>query len=113
MPEPLGAGAQGTVWRAFDASLGRDVAIKTARGSDPGTLALLKREFRLLQDLHHPGVPIRQRSPDDGLTLAARLLPVGPGDPPGTGQERREHLRKTTAKLPLFHGHPSCPWGSP
>ncbi|MGH7742070.1 MAG: protein kinase domain-containing protein [Candidatus Eiseniibacteriota bacterium] len=54
---PLGAGGMGEVYRAHDARLSRDVAIKTLPpefASDPDRLARFEREARLLASLNHP-----------------------------------------------------------
>ena len=53
---PLGAGGMGEVWRARDARLGREVAIKSlpaAFAYDPERLARFEREARLLAALQH------------------------------------------------------------
>ena len=52
----LGAGGQGEVYRARDAKLGRDVAIKILPGlftSDPDRLTRFEREARVLASLNH------------------------------------------------------------
>jgi len=57
--EPLGSGGMGDVYRAHDASLNRDVAIKVLLedlADDPDRLARLKREAHLLAALNHPNV---------------------------------------------------------
>ena len=56
---PIGAGGMGEVYRARDARLGRDVAIKvlpTAAALDPDRLARFDREARLLASLNHPHI---------------------------------------------------------
>ena len=55
----LGAGGMGTVYRARDAKLGRDVAIKVLSpefAGDAERLARFEREARLLASLNHPNV---------------------------------------------------------
>ncbi|HXD20434.1 MAG TPA: protein kinase [Vicinamibacterales bacterium] len=92
----LGEGGMGEVYRAHDARLGRDVAIKILPRlfvSEPERLARFEREARVLASLNHPhigaiygledaeGVPALVLELVDGVTLADRLakgpLPVG------------------------------------
>jgi serine/threonine protein kinase len=55
--ERLGAGAFGEVFRAWDTSLGREVALKLLRaGSTGGRSETIVREGRLLARVHHPNV---------------------------------------------------------
>jgi serine/threonine-protein kinase len=57
--EPIGAGGTGEVYRARDARLGRDVAIKVlAEGSrlDTQGLRRFEREARVLASLNHPNI---------------------------------------------------------
>ena len=96
----IGAGGMGEVYRARDARLGRDVAIKTLPrifASDPGRLARFDREARMLASLNHPhigaiygveqseGVPTLILELVEGPTLADR---TGHGSDPADGVTR-------------------------
>ena len=55
----IGSGGMGEVYRARDARLGRDVAIKvlpTALAADPDALARFEREMKTLASLSHPHI---------------------------------------------------------
>ncbi len=57
--EPLGKGGMGEVYRARDAKLDRDVAIKVLPedlAADPDRLARFEREAKLLAALNHPNI---------------------------------------------------------
>ncbi|MFB3904231.1 MAG: serine/threonine-protein kinase [Acidobacteriota bacterium] len=57
--ERIGEGGMGVVYRAHDARLGRDVAIKVLPdkfAGDPEWVARFAREARLLASLNHPGI---------------------------------------------------------
>jgi eukaryotic-like serine/threonine-protein kinase len=56
--EPVGQGGMGTVYRAFDRALGREVAVKVLRGdvADAEAAVRLEREARILARLEHPGI---------------------------------------------------------
>ncbi|HXG87492.1 MAG TPA: protein kinase [Vicinamibacterales bacterium] len=59
MLTPLGAGGMGEVYRARDAKLNRDVAIKVllpAVADDPDRLARFSREAQVLASLNHPNI---------------------------------------------------------
>src|SRR5262245_15824482 len=70
--ERIGAGGMGTVYRASDTSLGRDVAIKVINpeiASDPDRIARFHREARAVAALNHPGiVTIHDRVEEHGTT---------------------------------------------
>jgi serine/threonine protein kinase len=72
----IGRGGMGEVYRARDAKLGRDVAIKVlpvALGRNPDRLARFEREARLLAALNHPNIAAIYGTVDDheihGLVL--------------------------------------------
>ena len=55
----LGEGGMGTVYRATDSKLNRDVAIKILSDSlarDPGRIARFEREAQVLASLNHPNI---------------------------------------------------------
>jgi tRNA A-37 threonylcarbamoyl transferase component Bud32 len=52
----LGEGGMGTVYEALDGEHDERVAIKVLKQGTHGGLARFKREFRSLQDIHHPNL---------------------------------------------------------
>jgi eukaryotic-like serine/threonine-protein kinase len=78
----IGAGGMGEVYRARDAKLGRDVAIKVLPASfarDAERMARFEREARLLASLDHPNVASIYGVEDSGETLALVMqLAEGP-----------------------------------
>jgi hypothetical protein len=79
--ERIGAGGMGEVYRARDARLGRDVAIKIlprAWTSDPDRLARFRREARMLAALNHSNVAtIHGVVEGDGLEALVLELVTG------------------------------------
>jgi TolB-like protein/Flp pilus assembly protein TadD len=90
---PLGAGGMGEVYRARDARLGREVAVKILPdrfASDPDRLARFEREARLVAALSHPNVlAIHDYGTEGRLTFAVTELLEG------------ETLRSRLARGPL------------
>src|SRR5581483_5552334 len=54
--EVLGQGTFGTVYRAWDPQLQREVALKVPRGEDAGGADRLLEEARAASHLKHPGI---------------------------------------------------------
>jgi eukaryotic-like serine/threonine-protein kinase len=93
---PLGSGGMGEVYRARDATLGREVAIKVLPSlftSDPERLARFEREARLLASLNHPNIAtIHGVEHADGLhALVLELV---------EGETLGERLESTSSGLP-------------
>ena len=78
----LGAGGMGEVWRARDARLGRDVALKVLSpvfANDPERMARFEREAQLLASLNHPNIATLHGLEESGSTRALVLeLVEGP-----------------------------------
>jgi serine/threonine protein kinase len=97
----LGRGGMGTVWRAFDRDLGREVALKVMNGPEarPGGIARLRMEAQVLARLEHPGlVPVHDLGalPDGRLFYAMKLV---------RGRRLDEHVRELplqAARLRVF-----------
>ncbi|HUG55244.1 MAG TPA: serine/threonine-protein kinase [Vicinamibacteria bacterium] len=75
----VGRGGMGTVWRAHDRELGREVALKVTSGPEPrpGLAARLRVEAQVLARLEHPGlVPVHDlgKLPDGRLYYAMKLV---------------------------------------
>jgi Tol biopolymer transport system component/tRNA A-37 threonylcarbamoyl transferase component Bud32 len=102
----LGAGGMGEVYRAHDAKLGRDVAIKIlprAFTSDANRLGRFEREARTLASLNHPNICAIYGLEEadrirflvlefvDGETLAARIAATS-NDPSRGSEAVREAL---------------------
>src|SRR3954465_2874238 len=79
--ERIGSGGMGTVYRAFDERLQRQVAVKEIASSDPGRVA---REAQAAARLNHPGiVTLYELGSEDGRALLASARGGG-----GTRAER-------------------------
>jgi serine/threonine protein kinase/tetratricopeptide (TPR) repeat protein len=52
----LGEGGMGTVYEALETERGERVAMKVLRKASPDSIVRFKREFRALQDIHHPNL---------------------------------------------------------
>jgi serine/threonine protein kinase len=92
--ETLGRGGMGTVYRAIDHRLDREVALKVVQLSDPADIDVdrLLREARVLARLEHPGiVPVHDVGllPDGRAFYAMKRV---------RGQRLDEHVR--TVSLP-------------
>ena len=77
---PLGAGGMGEVYRARDAKLGRDVALKILPlhlGRESERLARFEREARVLASLNHPGIGAIYGVEESGggMLLVLELVP--------------------------------------
>jgi serine/threonine protein kinase/Tol biopolymer transport system component len=94
--ELLGRGGMGEVWRARDARLKRDVAIKVLPAGlarDPGRIARFEREARAAAALSHPNICVIHEVGEDGGQpfIAMELL---------EGQTLKQMLASAAASLP-------------
>jgi serine/threonine protein kinase len=92
----VGRGGMGTVWRAYDRELGREVALKVMNGPDPrpGGEARLRTEAQVLARLEHPGlVPVHDLGalPDGRMFYAMKLV---------RGRRLDEHARDLRSPAP-------------
>jgi hypothetical protein len=78
---PIGAGGMGEVYRAHDARLGRDVAIKVlprALAADPDALVRFEREARAVAAINHPNIlALHDVGTADGVAHAVMELLEG------------------------------------
>src|SRR5437867_1016471 len=93
----IGAGGMGEVYRARDAKLGRDVAVKIlprAFTSDPDRLARFEREARMLASLNHPHIcAIYGLEEADGIRFLILELVEG--------ETLAERIARSASGLPL------------
>ncbi len=95
----LGSGGMGAVYRAYQPSLNRDVALKVispALAADEGYARRFVREAQTAAALEHPHiVPVHDYGSDQGLNyVVMRLLPGG------SLADRIEHQKATKGPLP-------------
>jgi Tol biopolymer transport system component len=88
--EKIGEGGMGVVWRAFDTSLEREVAIKVLPDGlvdDPGRLDRFEREAKILASLNHPHIAMvfGVHEADGTHFLAMELVP---------GEDLAQRLRR-------------------
>jgi len=83
----IGEGGMGDVWRARDARLGREVALKLlppAFAAEPDRLSRFEREARLLASLNHPGIAhlygFEAAPLPDGTTAHVLIMELAEGE---------------------------------
>lgn len=112
--EPIGRGGMGTVYRARDTVLDRDVALKVLHLPDagPGLAGRLTREARILARLEHPGiVPVHDAGtlPDGRTWYAMKHVRGRSLDRLATAPlERSERLRifqRSCEAVAFAHAH--------
>ncbi len=108
----IGQGGMGTVYRARDRELGREVALKVIRlpESSPDVAARMLREARTLARLEHPGiVPVHDvgTSPDGRTFYAMKLVRGAPLDalPPSSVAERLGIVERICEAVAFAHAH--------
>jgi serine/threonine protein kinase len=105
---PLGAGGMGEVYRARDAKLDREVAIKVLPQSlarDPERIARFEREAKVLAALNHPNIAqIYGLAEADGLrALVMELVPGKPLQGPLPLKEALNIARQIAEALQAAH----------
>ena len=108
----IGQGGMGTVYRARDRELGRDVALKVIRlpEGSPDVAARMLREARTLAQLEHPGiVPVHDvgTSPDGRAFYAMKLVRGSPLDalPASPVAERLRIVERICEAVAFAHAH--------
>jgi Protein kinase domain len=107
--ELLGVGGMGEVYRAHDATLGRDVALKLLPEpwlGDSERRARFDREARLLASLNHPNIGaiygVHEGAPSVGSEAGARALVLELVE----GETLAERIARQTSPEGLPHGLP-------
>jgi tetratricopeptide (TPR) repeat protein/predicted Ser/Thr protein kinase len=103
----LGAGGQGEVWKAWDPSLGRWVALKFLRMEDPRDLAWFQREAHMAATLSHPHIAaIHDIGEDQGLHYIAMQFVEGRNlEGAGRVEPRRAAALLRDAARAVAHAH--------
>ena len=108
----IGQGGMGTVYRARDRELGREVALKVIRlpEGSPDVAARMLREARTLAQLEHPGiVPVHDvgTSPDGRAFYAMKLVRGSPLDalPASSVAERLRIVERICEAVAFAHAH--------
>ena len=96
LAEKIGVGGMGEVWKATDATLARDVALKflpPALSSDSERLLRFEREAKVLASLNHPNIAAIYGLHEAGGVrfLAMELVP---------GEDLAQRLEKGTVPFP-------------
>jgi serine/threonine protein kinase len=111
--EELGRGGMGTVYRALDAILDREVALKvsTLGPADPDEAERMRKEARVMARLEHPGiVPVHDAGqlPDGRVYYAMRLVRGERLDAWARGASLSDRLgafRKVCDAVAFAHAH--------
>lgn len=102
----LGSGGEGVVYRALDHHRRQSVAVKVLHLDDPRSIPALKREFRFLRDLVHPGlVPLYELVVGVELSFYSMALIEGSDFLSASRDEDalRTHLLELARTLAFLH----------
>ena len=111
----IGSGGMGSVWRARDTKLGREVAIKTPPeefAKDADRLARFEREAKLLASLNHPNIAaIHGMEEDKGTHFL--VLELVEGDTLADRNSRKLRRERRPSHCCRFDGQSLHRGGSP